>query len=163
MQANWTPGQSRPQSSPDLARIMALRADRPQAASYGSDVTELGLSESAATDRGGYPPSSRTISGESLGLGAGAPAPRVPMRSGCFRGTFATPRPRLWCWGPGAGLRNFERFDELVVLPKEIKRVGDVAQGAINALRVHDHRRSPLGCERVRHAGEMLRVDQPHG
>lgn len=34
---------------------------------------------------------------------------------------YPPPRPRLWCWGPGAGLRNFERFDEPVVLPKEIK------------------------------------------
>ncbi|PND50068.1 hypothetical protein CQZ88_21320 [Rhodococcus sp. ENV425] len=37
---------------------------------------------------------------------------------------------RLWC-GPEAG----ERFDELVELRKEVRRVGEVAQAAIDALR----------------------------
>lgn len=39
---------------------------------------------------------------------------------------------RQWC-----GAESVERFDELVELRKEIKRVGDVAQRAIDALRAH--------------------------
>lgn len=64
---------------------------------------------------------------------------------------------RQWC---GAG--NVERFDELVELRKEIKRVGDVAQRAIGALRAHGLA-SPAA-ELERELGtpvEMLRADQP--
>lgn len=41
---------------------------------------------------------------------------------------------RSWC-----GVETAERFDELVELRKEIKRVGDVAQNAIAALRAAGH------------------------
>jgi hypothetical protein len=66
---------------------------------------------------------------------------------------------RAWC-----GVENVERFDELVELRKEIKRVGDVAQGAINALRAHGH--PALASQFESELGtpvEMLRVDQPPG
>lgn len=65
---------------------------------------------------------------------------------------------RSWC-----GSENVERFDELVELRKEIKRVGDVAQSAINALRAHGHPAlaSQLELELGTPVG-MLRVDQPH-
>lgn len=39
---------------------------------------------------------------------------------------------RQWC-----GAENVQRFDELVELRKEIRRVGDVAQSAIDVLRAH--------------------------
>ncbi|WP_437773514.1 hypothetical protein [Arthrobacter sp. KNU40] len=66
---------------------------------------------------------------------------------------------RSWC-----GAENVERFDELVELRKEIKRVGDVAQSAIDALRAYGH--PALASRFERELGtpvEMLRADQPHG
>jgi hypothetical protein len=65
---------------------------------------------------------------------------------------------RDWC-----GAENVERFDELVELRKEIKRVGDVAQGAINALRAHGH--PALASQFESELGtpvEMLRADRSH-
>lgn len=65
---------------------------------------------------------------------------------------------RSWCRA-----ENVERFDELVELRKEIKRVGDAAQSAINALRAHGH--PALASQFERELGtpvELLRVDQPH-
>ncbi|GAP61252.1 hypothetical protein AHiyo1_49340 [Arthrobacter sp. Hiyo1] len=65
---------------------------------------------------------------------------------------------RSWC-----GAENVERFDELIELRKEIKRVGDVAQNAINALRAHGHQ--ALASQFESELGtpvEILRVDQPH-
>ncbi|MBT2513096.1 hypothetical protein [Arthrobacter sp. ISL-30] len=64
---------------------------------------------------------------------------------------------RGWC-----GAENVERFDELVELRKEIKRVGEVAQSAINALRAHGH--PALASQFESELGtpvEMLRADQP--
>lgn len=64
---------------------------------------------------------------------------------------------RQWC-----GAENVERFDELVELRKEIKRVGDVAQRAIDALRAHGL--AAPAAELEHELGtpvEMLRADQP--
>lgn len=63
---------------------------------------------------------------------------------------------RDWC-----GAENVERFDELVELRKEIKRVGDVAQSAIDSLRRHGHvtEATHLANE-LGTPVEMLRVDQ---
>ncbi|MEW1819330.1 hypothetical protein AB0323_00860 [Arthrobacter sp. NPDC080031] len=66
---------------------------------------------------------------------------------------------RDWC-----GAENVERFDELVELRKEIKRVGDVAQGAINALRAHGHP-ATLAFQFESELGtpvELLRADRSH-
>lgn len=62
---------------------------------------------------------------------------------------------RSWC-----GVGAVERFDELVELRKEIKRVGDLAQRAIDALSGAGH--SALASQLQRELGtpvEMLRVD----
>ncbi|WP_413247828.1 hypothetical protein [Sinomonas flava] len=66
---------------------------------------------------------------------------------------------RSWC-----GAENVERFDELAELRKEIERVGDVAQNAIDALRAHGH--AALASQLEGELGtpvEMLRTDRPHG
>lgn len=62
---------------------------------------------------------------------------------------------RSWC-----GVENLERFEELAELRKEIRRVGDVAQRAISALRAHGQ--ETLASELESDLGtpvEMLRVD----
>lgn len=41
---------------------------------------------------------------------------------------------RSWC-----GAESFEQFDDLIALRKEIKRVGDLAQKMIGAMRAHGH------------------------
>lgn len=63
---------------------------------------------------------------------------------------------RSWC-----GVEAVERFDELVELRKEIKRVGDVTQSAITALRAADHASQASQLERkLGTPVEMLRTDQ---
>ena len=63
---------------------------------------------------------------------------------------------RSWC-----GVEAVERFDELVELRKEIKRVGDVAQSAITALRATGHASQASQLEReLGTPVEMLRADQ---
>lgn len=65
---------------------------------------------------------------------------------------------RAWC-----GADNVERFDELAELRKEIKRVGEVAECAIRALRVHGH--DAVAAELERELGtpvEMLRPGPPN-
>lgn len=63
---------------------------------------------------------------------------------------------RAWC-----GAENVDRFDELVELRKEIKRVGDVAQSAIDALRAHGHASVAANIEReLGTPVEMLREVQ---
>ncbi|WP_029089700.1 hypothetical protein [Brevibacterium album] len=64
---------------------------------------------------------------------------------------------RAWC-----GADNVERFDELVELRKEIKRVGEVAERAIAALRAHGH--DAVAAQIERELGtpvEMLRAELP--
>jgi len=56
---------------------------------------------------------------------------------------------RLWC-GPEA----INRFDELTELRKEIRRVGKVAEGAINALRAAGHQMQAARLEDA-HAREI--------
>jgi 3-oxoacyl-ACP reductase-like protein len=56
---------------------------------------------------------------------------------------------RLWC-GPEA----INRFDELTELRKEIRRVGKVAEGAINALRAAGHQMHAASLEDA-HAREI--------
>lgn len=70
---------------------------------------------------------------------------------------YAPPRALLRQW---AGDTTAERWDELVELRKEIKRVGDVAEDAIAALRRHGHTRDAdrLGTE-LGMTVEMLRHD----
>lgn len=64
---------------------------------------------------------------------------------------------RSWC-----GIEAVERFDELVELRKEIKRVGDVAQSAINALRAAGHASQASQLEReLGTPVEMLRTTDP--
>lgn len=63
---------------------------------------------------------------------------------------------RAWC-----GVEAVERFDELVELRKEIKRVGEVAQSAIDALRAAGH--ASLASRLERDLGtpvDILRVAQ---
>ena len=65
---------------------------------------------------------------------------------------------RAWC-----GADNVERFDELAELRKEIKRVGEVAERAIGALRAHGH--DAAAVELARDLGtpvEMLRPEPPN-
>lgn len=65
---------------------------------------------------------------------------------------------RAWC-----GADNVERFDELAELRKEIKRVGEVAERAISALRAHGH--DTMAAEFERDLGtpvEMLRAEPPN-
>lgn len=50
---------------------------------------------------------------------------------------------RSWC-----GVENVRRFDELTELRKEIKRVGDVAQSAIDQLRKHGYEAVAVDLER---------------
>lgn len=62
---------------------------------------------------------------------------------------------RSWC-----GVEAVDRFDELVELRKEIKRVGDVAQSAIAALRAAGHASRASQLEReLGTPVEMLRIN----
>jgi hypothetical protein len=62
---------------------------------------------------------------------------------------------RSWC-----GVEAVERFDELAELRKEVRRVGEVAQAAIEALRATGHEAQAARLEReLGTPVEMLRVD----
>jgi hypothetical protein len=83
-----------------------------------------------------------------------------PERSVEFDTDYLKPRRevlRSWC-----GVQAVERFDELVELRREIKRVGDVALSAIAALRAAGHVSQASRLEReLGTPVEMLRTDQP--
>lgn len=64
---------------------------------------------------------------------------------------------RAWC-----GVDNVERFDELVELRKEIRRVGEAAERAIAALRSHGHDVNAAQSEQeLGTPVEMLRTELP--
>lgn len=99
------------------------------------------------------------IHGHYLSTSRGKDTYISPEHSIEFDNDYLKPRRELlrsWC-----GVEAVERFDELVELRKEIKRVGDVAQSAIAALRAAGHASQASQLEReLGTPVEMLRADQ---
>jgi hypothetical protein len=98
------------------------------------------------------------IHGHYLRMSRGRDTSVSPEHSIEFDNDYLKPRRQVlqsWC-----GAEAVKRFDELIELRKEVKRVADVAQSAIDALRAAGHASQAAQLQReLGTTVEMLRVD----